>query len=157
MPGIVQVAYAVEDPATAVEERDGLWPEGPFVVSPHIELVEVLHRGGSGRLDHSSAYANAGNVMIELITVHSAEPVGLAAAASTAAAGLHHVARFADDLDVATAELSAAGVEPVLWARTAGGVRFAWFDTRPRLGHLLEVYEPHPHLLAFYERLGVRV
>ena len=45
----------------------------------------------------------------------------------------------------------------VVRAATAHGVRFAWFDARDDLGHLVEVYERHPLLTGFYERLGIDV
>ncbi len=154
---VVQVAHAVDDPATAAGAWERRWGVGPFVVSEHIELREATVGGEPGRLDHSSAYARWGNVMVELICVHAAEPSGAAAAVSTAAAGVHHVASFTDDLDAAATALAARGFAEVVRAATPGGVDFAWFDTRAELGHLLELYEPHPRLLAFYAQLGVPV
>ena len=37
---------------------------------------------------------------------------------------------------------------------TTGGVRFAFHDTRADLGHLVEIYESHPRLLAFYDHVA---
>ena len=157
MSGIAQVAHGVADPATAAtrwEERHGA---GPFVVSPHIELLDVVHRGRPGTLDHSSAYGRWGNVMVELIEVHDAEPAELFDLVRTDAGGLHHVAVFADDLDAAAARRAELGHAEVVRASTSHGVRFGWFDARHDLGHLVEVYERHPLLTGFYEQLGVAV
>ena len=157
MSGIAQVAYGVTDPPTAAsrwEERHGA---GPFIVNPHIELTDVVHRGEVGSLDHSSAYGRWGNVMVELIEVHDAEPAGLLDLVTTGAGGLHHAAVFADDLDVAAAVCEGLGHPEVVRASTSHGVRFAWFDARRDLGHLVEVYERHPLLTGFYERLEIVV
>ena len=35
-------------------------------------------------------------------------------------------------------------------AETTSGLRYAFHDARDQLGHLLEVYEPSPGLLALY-------
>jgi hypothetical protein len=154
--GIVQIAYGVADPAAAAVEweRRGA---GPFVVNRHIELTDVRHAGVAATLDHSSAYGRWGNVMVELICVHTATPTGLGRAIDTDPVGVHHVAVFADDLDAAAAEQAAAGRPEVVRASTTHGVRFAWFDASASLGHLVEVYERHPLLEGFYERLGVRI
>lgn len=156
MNGVVQIAYGVADP----EEAAGEWERrgaGPFVVNRHIELADVRHDGAPATLDHSSAYGRWGNVMVELICVHAASPADLAQATDTGRVGVHHVAIFADDLDAAAAEQRAAGRPEVVRAATSHGVRFAWFDATATLGHLVEVYERHPQLEAFYDRLGVTI
>ena len=155
--GVAQIAYAAADPARAAAEWSARYGAGPFVVNRHIELVEVVHRGERALLDHSSAYGRWGNVMVELIEVHHAQPDGLAELVRTDRGGLHHVAVFADDLDQAAADGVAAGHPEVVRAATSHGVRFAWFDARHDLGHLIEVYERHPVLAGFYERLGITV
>ncbi|MEO1064271.1 MAG: VOC family protein [Actinomycetota bacterium] len=155
--GIAQIAHGVDDPelaATRWAERHGA---GPFVVNAHIELVEVVHGGASATLDHSSAYGRWGNVMVELICVHSASPSGLAELVTTEGGGVHHVAVFADDLDAAAARCEELGRSEVVRAATTHGVRFAWFDAHDELGHLVEVYERHPLLTGFYDRLGIAV
>ena len=153
----MQIAYAVPDPHAAAPAWTERWGAEGWVFADHIELAEVIHGGAAAALDHSSAYGRAGNVMVELITVHGAEPPSLQAAVTTDGPGVHHVARFADDLDGAAAALARGGVAEVARAVTTGGTRFAWLDARPRLGHLLELYERSAPLLAFYERLGVPV
>jgi hypothetical protein len=155
--GIAQIAYGVTDPARVAGGWAARLDAGPFVVNPHIALIDVVHRGAEGTLDHSSAYGRWGNVMVELIEVHGAEPAGLLDLVRTDRGGLHHAAVFADDLDEAAAARERLGHPEVVRAATSHGVRFAWFDARSELGHLVEVYERHPLLTGFYERLGIVV
>jgi hypothetical protein len=39
-------------------------------------------------------------------------------------------------------------------AETASGMRYAFHDARPVLGHLLEVYEPAPGVLKLYRMVA---
>ena len=39
-------------------------------------------------------------------------------------------------------------------AETASGLRYAFHDARDQLGHLLEIYEPSPGVLALYEMVA---
>ncbi len=40
-------------------------------------------------------------------------------------------------------------------ARTAGGLDFCFVDTRPALGHMVELYEPIRRCCAFYTMVRV--
>ncbi len=69
--------------------------------------------------------------------------------------GLHHLAYFVDDLEAAVEDLTTQGHELAMSARTAGGLDFCFVDTRPTLGHMVELYEPTPSLRAFYAMVRV--
>ena len=142
--GPVQIAFAVDDldAAAAVWVARGV---GPFFVRDHIQLTDVHVRGRPATFDHSSAFAQWGEVMIELIHQH-----GGGDAPVVGSDGVHHMAHFVDDFDTATAALAAAGHECVLAARTTTGMPFAFHDGRDR-GHLIEIYEPTAPLVRFYE------
>lgn len=145
--GPVQIAYAVDD----VERAARSWAAlgiGPFFVRTHIELTEVEVRGHPGAFDHSSAFAQWGAVMVELIHQHRGGAVADAPLVGTS--GIHHVAHFVDDFDTATAALEAAGNPRVLFARTSTGMPFAFHDSTER-GHLVEIYERTPPLARFYD------
>jgi hypothetical protein len=73
----VQIAYHVPDPAEAAHELAARRGWGPFFLIEHIPLARCLYRGAPAALDHSSAYGQAGDVMIELITQHNAGPSAL--------------------------------------------------------------------------------
>ena len=138
--GPVQLAYCVADVRAAAVDWVGRGA-GPFVVRDHIPLDDTWVADGSGLFDHSSAYGQWGDVMVELVAVHS--PLGLRTV------GLHHMAFFVPSFGDALEELTAAGYPCVMRAR-AGGTDFAFHDARDALGHYIEIYEGSDGLRAFY-------
>lgn len=141
----VQIAYAVDD----VDRAATSWAArgvGPFYVREHIEVTNVRIRGQASRFDHSSAYGQWGDLMIELIHQHDAgaEPV-------VGVAGIHHVAHFVDDFEDAVTRLTASGHGEVLYAETTTGMPFAFHDGGAERGHLIEIYERTAPLARFYE------
>lgn len=160
---MVQIAYLVGDVRAAALAHHAAFGSGPYFVADHIELAEVTHRGLPAVFDHSSAYGQWGQVMVEFVCVHAAEPSGLAQAVSgstarPAAPGsplgpIHHVARFVEDVDGEAEHLDSCGFAQVMAARTGSGQLFAFHDGGP-MGHLLEIYRPTAGLLGFYRRVA---
>jgi hypothetical protein len=144
----VQLAWVVDDVDRAAADFAHRFGAGPFVVARHIEVVDVVHRGVPGRFDHSSAYGQWGEVMVELVQQHGDAPSPVTEHAG--APHLHHVAHLVDDLDAALERCRGAGLDTAFTAATAGGLRFAFVDARRSLGHFLELYEPSDALVAFY-------
>jgi catechol 2,3-dioxygenase-like lactoylglutathione lyase family enzyme len=139
----VQIAYAVTDVEAAASVWQAKFGAGPFVFRKHIELAEIQINGQPGSFDHSSAYGQWGDVMVELVQQHS-RPLG-------AASGIHHCAFFVDDFGAAQQALVAAGFPEVLRARVAGSsTMFAFHDATTPLGHLVEIYEGSERLREFY-------
>ena len=67
--GPVQIAYAVDDVVGAAES----WVErgaGPFFVRHHIAVSNSRMHGVAAAFDHSSAYGQYGDVMVELLCEH---------------------------------------------------------------------------------------
>ena len=141
----VQIAFAVDD-VVAAAQRWVARGVGPFFVIEHIELRNVRVRGESGTFDHSSAYAQWGPLMVELICQHDsgAEPI-------VGGSGVHHIAHFVDDFGTAAASLSAQHAQEALYAETPAGMPFAFYDARDERGHLIEIYERTERLGRFYE------
>ncbi len=150
---IVQVAYAVEDVRAAARLFAEQVGAGPFFVRHHALPRQVEHRGEPGCFDHSSAYGQWGKVQVELVEIHRAEPETLAGIVGTTS-GIHHVATFVASLEDEQRRLVELGWPPVMTAETASGLRYAFHDARPQLGHLLEVYEPSPGVLALYDMVA---
>jgi hypothetical protein len=146
----VQIAYHVPDPEKAAHDfaRDFGW--GPFFLFEHIPLSRCTFRGVPALFDHSSAYGQAGEFMIELITQHDDRPSVLRDLFARDAVGVHHVAHFVSSLQDALDEARAARREIALDACTATGTRFAMLDTSRELGHMVELYEGSGDLLKFY-------
>lgn len=146
----VQIAYHVPDPAAAARRHATEFGWGPFFLMEHIALERSLYRGRPATFDHSSAYGQAGELMIEFITQHGDEASALRDMYASGQSGLHHVAQFVPDLVAAIAGYRERGLEAALEARTTTGVDFAMIDTRSELGHMLELYEPSEGLRRFY-------
>lgn len=141
----VQIAYAVDDVVEAAQR----WVArgvGPFFVLDHIEVHGVRVNGTPATFDHSSAYAQWGAVMVELICQHDCEPNPV-----VGTSGVHHVAHFVDDFAAASTALTASGAREVLYAETASGMPFAFHDGRTEYGHLIEIYERTERLGRFYD------
>lgn len=149
----VQIAYHVPDPAAAAERVAEEFGWGPFFLMEHIALERSLYRGRPVEFDHSSAYGQAGDVMVELITQHNDAPSALRDLYAPEASGVHHVACFVPDLRRALQSYERQGRAVALDARTRTGVEFAMVDLHETLGHMLELYEPGPDLQRFYDHV----
>ena len=146
----VQLAYHVADAKTAAERCAREFGWGPFFLMEHIPLERSLYRGQQAEFDHSSAYGQAGDLMVELIMQHNVGPSALRDLYAPDATGVHHVACFVTDLRAALLAYEEQGHVVALDARTCTGVDFAMVDLTAGLGHMLELYEPSADLLRFY-------
>lgn len=146
----VQLAYHVPDAEQAAVEFARRFGWGPFFLMEHIPLASCLYRGTPSHFDHTSAYGQAGEMMVELIQGHGEAPSVLNEAFAPHATGLHHVAMFETDLGTALADWEARGFAVAMRATTTTDVEFAMVDTRATLGHYLELYPPVRALQKFY-------
>lgn len=147
---IAQLAYHVPDVEQAARDCAALFGWGPFFVLRHIALTRCSYRGRLAEFDHSSAYGQAGPVMIELLQQHNDGPSAVRDMYGPDDAGIHHAAAFAPDMGAELARYEKAGFPVALHARTAVGIEFAMIDTRPLFGHMLELYPPSAALTSFY-------
>jgi catechol 2,3-dioxygenase-like lactoylglutathione lyase family enzyme len=149
----VQIAYHVPDPERAAHDYARAFGWGPFILFEHIPLAGCLYRGTKTPFDHSSAYGQAGELMIELITQHDDSPSVLRDLYAADEIGVHHVAHFVPSLSEALERARACGTPIALEACTATGTRFAMLDTSRELGHMIELYEGAGDLLKFYRHV----
>jgi hypothetical protein len=147
----VQIAYHVPDPASAAVRYAQEFGWGPFFLMEHIPLERSFYRGRPEAFDHTSAYGQAGDLMVELVTQHGDAPSALRDMYAAHETGVHHVAYFVPVLSEALSRFRERGMEVALEARTSGGVEFAMVDARAEVGHMLEFYEPRPELRTFYD------
>ena len=153
---IRQIAYFVDDVRAAALAHRQSYGSGPYLVAEHIPLRLAMHRGVPATLDHTSAYGQWGEVMIEFVqqnnpggsAFHDLYPPG------SGRSGLHHIAVFVDDLAAAIARHNRAGYPTALYAEMSDGFAFAMIDHLRDSGHMVELYEPRPALTAFYERVA---
>lgn len=149
---IRQIAYFVSDVRAAARAHSAAFGSGPYYVADHIPLTRALHRGTPRDLDHSSAYGQWGEVMIEFCQQNNSGPSAFRDLypEGTGREGVHHVALFVDDLDHAIADFVAQGHAVALDAAMTDGFRYVFVDTTASYGHMLELYEPTDTLIAFY-------
>lgn len=147
-----QVAYAVPDIDIAAAEHSRRFGSGPFFALRHVELSLSVHRGVERPFDHSSAYGQWGEVMVELVQQHNLDPSAVHDMYPHGCGrfGLHHVAVFVDDLPAAITRFAAEGMPLAQLSTTTTGTDFAFVDAVATMGHMIELYEPSAGLLGFY-------
>jgi hypothetical protein len=145
----VQMAYAVGDVHLAAQQWVTQFGAGPFFVRPHIPVSDVVYRGQPAVFDHSSAYGQWGEIMVELVQDHGTAPSVVRERFGPAESGLHHVAFMVDDLDQATAHCFELGFDLAMSARSSS-TRFHFIDAVARLGHMIELYQRSDRLVGFY-------
>jgi len=151
---IIQNAYFVDDLDAAIDHWHRLWGLGPFLVRRHIVLPLVLYRGAPAKLDISAAYVQAGPIQLELVTQHDLAPSAFRDAFPAGAQGFHHVAVIPDDYAALIAHYAQLGFPVATELRTASGRGAAYVDTRPMLGHMVEIYLPSDSLTKLYREVA---
>ena len=149
----VQIAYAVNDAFEAAQRWAHNFGAGPFFISEHIEVTDVLYRGASGIFDHTSAYGQWGEIMVELVQDHGVGSSAVRDLYEPGEEGLHHLAYFVEDIDQATSALHDQGFDLAMSALARGTTRFHFIDAVAQLGHFFELYEPNDGLTYFYEHV----
>ncbi len=152
---IVQIAYYVNDVEAAARKAHTHFGTGPFYIYKNIELVDVTYRGQKATLDHTSAYAQAGPIMLEYTQQNNDGPSAFTDMYPDGQEGIHHVAIFVDNMVAAMRHLNAKDCATVTHYFTrAGNVEVAFVDTRSILGHMVELYQPVAVLTGFYDTVA---
>jgi hypothetical protein len=149
---IRQIAYFVPDVRAAALAHSKLFGSGPYFVVDNIPLCTCRYRGQPGALDHSSAYGQWGEVMIEFVQQNNSGP-SVFRDMYPNGGGMHHVALIVDDLDASISAYEKAGFETGLYAEVVPGAGFAMMDCVAAYGHFVEMYEPTPMLLGVYDKV----
>lgn len=156
LPGtsFIQIAYVVDSIDQAMARWHRLWGTGPYIVRRHIAMEQVWYRGTPATLDISAAFVQAGKIQIEFIEQHDDRPSAFRDMYAPGQQGIHHVAVLPEDARATVDHLVAQGYPVATELRTRGG-RGAWFiDTRPVLGHMMEIYPESEGIRALYRRVA---
>ena len=137
---ITQMGYVVPDLAAAMAQWTEILGVGPFAVLPRIVIDQPLYRGKPTDVEIEVATEEAGNVQIELIEQKNPVPSCYRDLFEAGSGGLHHVAVHAADYDTEVARYVEMGF-PNAFCGVYQGIRFAYMDTSPRLGIMVEVVE----------------
>lgn len=149
----VQVAYVVNDVFDAARRWADRYGAGPFFVLEHIPCADVTYRGEPGSFDHTAAYGQWGDVMVELFTQHDDEPSAIREMYAPGEEGFHHMAFFVDNPSAVGAQLTRLGFPLAQSGWANNRTRFAFHDARAELGHYIEIYPPAEGTVAFYSRV----
>lgn len=153
---LVQIAYRVNDLESGCQAWADAVGAGPFLVREHLQ-VSAMHRGEPAIYDHSAAFGQWGNLMLELIVVHQSAPPALAEIVLHDNGNLgviNHLACFVDDVEIASAHLQSQGMPLAMTLTTSSGMNVHFLDARQQVGALLELYAANEHLLAHYQRVA---
>lgn len=148
---IRQIAYFVQNVRAAAARHSALYGSGPYFVADHIALRRADYRGTPGALDHSSAYGQWGEVMVEFVQQNDDGPSVFRDLYPDGGEGMHHIALIVDDLAEARGRFEADGLTCALHAEMMDGFTFLMMDGVARYGHFIELYEGTPQLAGFYD------
>ncbi len=147
-----QLAYFVPDIDVAARKHSAVFGSGPYFTLRHVPLTSSVHRGVERPFDHSSAYGQWGDVMVEFLQQHNNDPSAChdLYPARSGQYGLHHTAVWVEDLHAAIARFDADGMPLAQLSTTSFGTEFAFADASDSLGHMIELYEGNENLRGFY-------
>jgi hypothetical protein len=147
---IRQIAFFVPDVKIAARRHAAMFGSGPYYVAEHIPLTVCEYRGQAAELDHSSAYGQWGEVMVEMVQQNNPGPSVFRDMYPDGGQGVHHVALIVDDIQAVMKDFNLAGYETALYAEVMPGAGFAMMDCVRDYGHFVELYEPSEALLGVY-------
>lgn len=137
LPGSIrQSAFQVADLEPAVEQWCSLGV-GPWYVMREVRQQGYFHRGDHVEPVLTLAFANSGELQIELIVAHDDAPSAFTRA--SAGSGHHHHAWWAEDWDGWETTAASHGWAPISHGDGGGFARWAYYDTGAP--HLVEVME----------------
>lgn len=151
LPGssIVQMAWVVTDLDAAVRRFSRAYGCGPFMMNRHIKLVDPRHRGRAMATDFSLALTQAGDVQIELVEQHDDTPSVYRDLYAPGIEGFHHVAVIVPDVGKEVERYLALGFEVGSTGRF-GEADFAYVDTSPATGHMVEILPDNDTIRRFF-------
>lgn len=149
---ITHIGYAVDDLDDGVRWAIDTLGAGPFFVIPNLPFEHCTYLGQPASYDHTSAFGQWGDIIVELTVIHGSEPRELGETIAGSKPAVCHVGWLADDLAADSAELEAQGI-PVFHTGGSGPVNARWHDARSRLGHHIEILGRTPQLEGFYARI----
>ena len=141
LPGpIRQNGHVVRDLDRSIES----WLElgvGPWLVLRHLEQLGSTFRGQSIAPVVSMAFANSGDLQVELIAPEDDSPSVYREFLDAGREGLHHHAWWAEDFRAVADAATGAGWIPVQGGNVGGMAEFIYFDPFGGSSLLVEVME----------------
>lgn len=150
---IVQVCYIVDNLERECERFHQFLGIGPFLGGKKGVLDSHVYRGKAAPpIGIRGVFVQSGAIVIELVELVSDTPSAFHDMYPDGGHGVHHVAVFARDYETERDAIAAAGYPVVSEFTTRIGAKICYLDTRPLLGHMLELYPEDPAIRAMYRR-----
>jgi methylmalonyl-CoA/ethylmalonyl-CoA epimerase len=149
----VQTAYIVDDLMAAVDNWRRTTNIGPFFIMSKVQPQNGRYRGVPTQVEMDIAFAQAGPMQIELIQQRNDGPSVYREGYAPSRGGFHHLAYFAASLQQQIQRFAALEV-PLAFSGNAGDLKFAYFDTRARMGCFTEVLEIEPGVEALFRTVA---
>jgi hypothetical protein len=148
----VQMAFIVRDIDEAIEKRFKQFGIGPFFYN-HFEdaFSKMLYRGKPSRLDSKLALTYVNGLQFELIQPLGQEPNCYRDMYADGEEGFHHMCCWSYDLEGDMAHYAKHGCETLNLGEIGGQLGFAYVDTRPMLGCMMELLEHTPDVEAYFK------
>lgn len=148
---IVQNAYVVANLERACDRLNRLFGWGPFVGGGEGVLTDHVYRGAPAEpIRIRGVFVQSGDLNIELIELVSEAPSAFHDVfGDERNEGLHHCAIFAADYEGVRQRYADQGF-PVVSEFSFADRRICYVDTRPLLGHMIEIYPDLPLIRAMY-------
>jgi hypothetical protein len=141
LPGAVrQIGYVVRDLEDAIDEWLALGV-GPWLTLLDQHLVGCVHRGNPSEPTISMAFANSGDLQVELIQQLDGTPSIYTEFTDAGREGFHQLAWWAEDYDNVASKAHAAGWDEVWSGDGNGAARFAYFEGAALPATVVEVME----------------
>ncbi|MCG8443114.1 MAG: VOC family protein [Caulobacterales bacterium] len=150
---VLQLAYVVNDVRAAAEKWIETFGVGPFYMLDRPQVGDPRYRGTPQPVEFSVGVAQAGDIHIELIEQHCDSPSCYRDLVPKGREGFHHVGVIVEDYDAEIARYEGQGF-PVAFSGEFGPLRFAYVDTSPVTGCMVEVLEDVPFIRAYFD--GIR-
>lgn len=149
---IAQLGYVVTDLPVTIDHWVTMFGAGPFFLFEDITFPEWRYRGEPTLTRLDIAAGQLGDLVIELIVPRGDGPSAYRDSFAAGSSGLHHYGILAEDPDAAAAQFGSTA--PVTTAQTGAGTRFAYFDTRPQLGAMVEIIEAGPDVRELFAMIA---
>ncbi len=151
---IFQNAWVVEDIEAACMKWVNEMGIGPFFLTDYKPgtFERITYRGEASDLSMKVAIAQAGPVQIELIEPRT-EQCAYRDSVPKGTMGFHHMCVWTLDFEADVQYMDSLGY-PTANTGKIGPIDFAYFDTRPLMGCMLEVVTKNDSIVARFEQIA---
>ena len=150
---VFQNAWVVDDVEAACLQWVNQMGIGPFFITEYTDqFTNVSYRGKPAQLSMVVALAQAGSVQIELIQP-TIEPCAYRDSVRVGTTGFHHMCVWTHDIEQDAAYFEKLGYTTANRGQ-AGNVEFAYFDTRPLMGCMLEVVTKNDAIVERFAQIA---